>query len=91
MSQNEGWGFYLSRKWHYFVNGTSLCRKIGFFRGELEQGNDDSPDNCTSCKKALKRLRERRQAEQRLKELRKKRFYALARKGENNIMSEPYG
>jgi len=74
MSQNEGWGFspHLSRKWHYFVNGTSLCRKIGFFHGELEQGKDDSSDNCTACKKALQKLRIRRQAEQRLKELKEK-------------------
>ena len=75
MSVKEGWGYspHISKKWHYFVNGTSLCRKIGFFHGELEQGNDDSPDNCTACKKALKRLKERKIADQRLKELNEKK------------------
>ena len=70
----EGWGFspHISKKWHYFVNGVSLCGKIGFYRGKLEQGNDDSEDNCTACKKALKRLMERRQAEELLKELDRK-------------------
>lgn len=53
----EGWGFPgglgISRKAHYFVNSLSLCRKWGFYYGSLEQGNDNSPDNCTACKKAL--------------------------------------
>jgi len=39
---------------------------------QLEQGKDDSSDNCTACKKALQKLRIRRQAEQRLKELKEK-------------------
>jgi len=70
----EGWGFPTrSNKAHYFLkNGMSLCNKYGLYRGPKEQGNDDSPDNCTACKKALKRLRERRLAEQRLKELKEK-------------------
>ena len=53
----EGWGFspQISRKWHYFVNGMSLCRKIGFYQGQLEQGNDESNDNCTACKKLLQK------------------------------------
>jgi len=57
MKKQEGWGYapHISRKWHYFVNGMSLCGKIGFYRGRLEQGNDDSNDNCTACKKALQR------------------------------------
>lgn len=51
----EGWGFPMnSRKAHYFVDGVSLCRKWGFFFGRfLEQGNDNSPDNCAACMKAL--------------------------------------
>lgn len=52
--QTEGWGFpTLSRKAHYFVDTMSLCRKYGFYRGPLEQGNDDSPDNCAVCMKRL--------------------------------------
>jgi hypothetical protein len=71
MSEQEGWAFpRVSNKAHYFLeNGMSLCNKYGFYHGPKEQGNDDSPDNCTACKKALKRLRERRQADQRLNEL----------------------
>lgn len=51
---NEGWGFPLnSRKAHYFVDTFSLCRKMGFYRGDLEQGNNNSPDNCAECRKRL--------------------------------------
>ena len=51
----EGWGFpLLSRKAHYFMRGRSLCGKWGFF-GEVEPGNDDSPDNCAECKKKLQK------------------------------------
>lgn len=50
----EGWGLPgQSRKYHYFVELTSLCRKWGFYAGPLEQGNDNSPDNCPTCVKAL--------------------------------------
>lgn len=52
----EGWaGVEGGRKWHYFVDGRSLCRKYGFFgnQSNLEQGNDNSPDNCTECKRKL--------------------------------------
>ena len=53
----EGWGWPLSsRKAHYFVDGSSLCGRWMFF-GSLEQGNDNSPDNCAPCKKNLKRHR----------------------------------
>jgi len=51
---NEGWGFPGdSRKAHYFVDGMALCRKWGFYRGPLEKGNDNSPDNCAACMKEL--------------------------------------
>ena len=50
----EGWSYPTnSRKAHYFVNMMSLCGKYGFYRGFLEQGNDNSPDNCVQCKKKL--------------------------------------
>jgi hypothetical protein len=54
-----GWGFPQgSRKAHYFTeNGISLCRRYGFFLGETEQGNDDSPDNCAVCKRRKKSLK----------------------------------
>jgi len=60
----EGWGFPRSRKAHYFVDGMSLCNKYGFYRGSLEQGNDDSPDNCAACRRKLaKRKKDMKQAE----------------------------
>lgn len=50
----EGWGKSLvSRKWHYFRNRDSLCRRIGFYFGEVEQGNDHSSDNCSAYAKIL--------------------------------------
>ena len=53
----EGWGKpKYSNKWHYFLDdGMSLCGKFGFYCGDTEEGNDDSADNCTACKKALQR------------------------------------
>jgi hypothetical protein len=56
---NEGWGYSpnISKKWHYFVDGTSLCHKIGFYHSELEQGNDNSVDNCAECKRRLLKRR----------------------------------
>jgi hypothetical protein len=54
----NGWGFpWLARKAHYFVNGQSLCRRW-VFGGLLEQENDESPDNCKTCIKLLKKERE---------------------------------
>ena len=55
MSKKEGWGYAVDGKWHYFRDGMSLCGKIGFYNGETEQGNDDSPDNCKSCRNKLKK------------------------------------
>ncbi len=59
---NEGWTWLLnSKKWHYFgSDGRSLCgRWMNLGNPKLEQGNDNSPDNCKACRKALlkKRLR----------------------------------
>ena len=57
MSQNEkeGWAFPSgSRKAHYFTHdGRSLCGGYGFYCGDVEQGNDASPDNCSACKRKL--------------------------------------
>ena len=68
----EGWGFPRgSQKAHYFQeDGMSLCRKWGFYRGDKEQGNDDSPDNCIACKKALQR-RKAKEVSDKLKKDRK--------------------
>lgn len=51
----EGWvGLLNTKKWHYFINGRSLCRKWMYLGTLYEQGNDNSPDNCAACKKKLK-------------------------------------
>ena len=47
----EGWGWpALTRRAHYFRQARSLCGRW-MYQGELTQGNDDSNDNCTTCKK----------------------------------------
>lgn len=52
MKSVEGWSRPLnSRKWHYFRGGRSLCCKWAYFNEELEQGLDDSPDNCAVCRR----------------------------------------
>lgn len=59
----EGWSFCsTSAKAHYFVDGRSLCNRWMFLSDpELEQGNDNSPDNCVICRKKLLRRKERNQ------------------------------
>lgn len=66
----EGWGFpQRSQKAHYFTeDGRSLCGKWGFYHGDVEQGNDDSADNCTACKKALQRWKVKEARNKLLKE-----------------------
>ena len=59
-NKKEGWGQAPgSPKWHYFRNQDSLCRKYGFRTkdDDLEQGNDNSPDNCKACRRALEKER----------------------------------
>lgn len=51
----EGWTWlYNATKWHYFRDGYSLCGKWMILgEQDYEQGNNDSPDNCKSCKRKL--------------------------------------
>ena len=45
-----------SRKAHYICGGAgrSLCCKWGTFgQVTVQEGNDDSPDNCAVCKRRL--------------------------------------
>jgi len=60
--KKEGWTWlYNSKKWHYFKDGMSLCGKFMLLKSDkLEQGNDDSLDNCAICKKTLKKQNEKR-------------------------------
>jgi hypothetical protein len=57
----EGWGYLLqSRKWHYFgTDGRSLCGRYLMLNCTLETGNDNSPDNCPPCVKALNKRRQK--------------------------------
>lgn len=57
----EGWDKPgLSRKWHYFRGLRSLCGHWMLGNtGDRELGNDDHADNCTACRKALKREQEK--------------------------------
>lgn len=49
----EGWWWPSnSKKAHYVVEGRSLCRKwLAIGSPPLEQGNDDSVDNCAECRR----------------------------------------
>lgn len=50
---DKGWGWPSnSRKAHYFNGVYSLCRRWMFF-GPLENGNNESPDNCLECRKRI--------------------------------------
>jgi hypothetical protein len=51
----EGWTWlFNSPKWHYMVDGRSLCgRWMILGSGDLEQGNNESVDNCKACMKKL--------------------------------------
>jgi precorrin-2 methylase len=54
-NKKEGWTWLInSKKWHYFRNGISLCGKfMNLGNPNLEQGNNESSDNCAACKKMI--------------------------------------
>jgi hypothetical protein len=54
----EGWGVMRpgDRRFHYYRNMDSLCRRIGFYRGELTPDNGKpTKDDCAACRKVLER------------------------------------
>lgn len=53
----EGWGVIRpgDRRAHYYRNMDSLCREVGFYRGELDSDNGPSRDDCAACRKVLDR------------------------------------
>lgn len=54
----RGWGFPgASRKAHYFVGATSLCRRW-MFTGELKDTAAGSPDDCVTCTRLVRKLAE---------------------------------
>jgi hypothetical protein len=57
--QKEGWvGTINGRKWHYVIGSNALCGTV-IFGGTPELGNDDSSDNCSTCKKKLAKRKEK--------------------------------
>lgn len=51
----EGWTWLVNtKKWHYFRDSRSLCGKWLYLgSSDLEQGKDNSPDNCVACVRKL--------------------------------------
>ncbi len=57
----EGWWWPSNAgKAHYMRNGRSLCGRWGtmFANPRLEQGNDNSRDNCAACKRKVLKEKE---------------------------------
>ncbi len=61
----QGWAFVLgigfaTKKAHYIgEDHRSLCGRYLWF-GYVEEGKDNSPDNCAECKRRLKKLKEKK-------------------------------
>lgn len=53
----EGWGVIRpgDRKAHYYRQGMSLCRRVGFYGGPLDAEDFPSKDDCAACRKELLR------------------------------------
>lgn len=53
----EGWGVIRpgDRKAHYYREGFSLCRRVGFYNGPLDPDAFTSKDDCAACRKQLDR------------------------------------
>jgi len=67
MENDEGWarpsGFH---KWHYFIEARPLCELIivgADVALVLEQGNDNSPNNCSFCRETLTEIRTQKKEE----------------------------
>lgn len=59
--KSRGWSWlHNATKFHYFVDGRSLCgRWLCLFlpTEDLEDGKDEHPDNCKACSRAVKKMR----------------------------------
>jgi len=53
--ETEGWGVIRpgDRKAHYYIDGTALCRKVGYYNGPLDPDEFVSKDDCAPCRKKL--------------------------------------
>lgn len=62
MADERGWGTVRPRDRvaHYYVNGFSLCRKVGFYNGPLlDTGDRIWPDDCKACARKLAKERQK--------------------------------
>jgi hypothetical protein len=52
----EGWGVMRpgDRVYHYYRDGFSLCRKVGFYRGELAPDVNPNSKDCVICTRKLR-------------------------------------
>ena len=53
----EGWGVLRpgDRRFHYYREGMSLCRRVGFYRSELTPDTGTNTLDCAACRKVLDR------------------------------------
>ncbi len=56
-AEPEGWGVIRpgDRRAHYYREGMSLCRRVGFYSGPLDPDTFKSKDDCAACRKVLDR------------------------------------
>lgn len=61
-AQTEGWGVIRpgDRRAHYYRDGFSLCRRVGFYNGKLDPDDSPSPDDHKECRTALDREAKRK-------------------------------
>jgi hypothetical protein len=55
---SEGWGVMRpgDRRYHYYRDTMSLCRRVGFYQGELTPDTyEPTPQDCAACHKVLDR------------------------------------
>ncbi len=61
MESRQGWNYLTnSPKWHYFVDGQSMCGRwlgLGLNDCNDDPKTDNSPDNCAACKKKVVKRR----------------------------------
>jgi len=61
--RNEGWARPVNaRKFHYYVNGRSLCGKWMLLGGHLDE--DEGATSSDDCKACARKMEERRQTAQ---------------------------
>lgn len=56
LERTHGWKWLINAtKWHYFVDGRSLCGKwMVLTMNGADDSNHDSPDNCAACRRKRK-------------------------------------